>query len=314
MRLATALIALFSFSAIPLAVRADDFGPRRDIAQIRSDAQRLLAHRVRESGVDPKAVTISDVVVVKEQALLSWDSGKEHGVMGLERALDRWWDALDDQTPDPRGDCWIAVAAYPLPPSNIVAPPTPANLERFGLSGELVAASLRHNADTRIVQWAPRCKRRNTANVQSAVVYSEGAIVDPPREKMGGYDFRLTYGKSDVSYGTMFLPIYGRAPTQAEMLPNPAPPRGWGGATDVFYFDLSVNGSRPVTFAPGTKIDVWFPFVLDDSLSYRVSFVMDGQFSKSIHGTIFDNVLHFELPQFTIAPPNRLQAEVEGFW
>jgi hypothetical protein len=98
------------------------------------------------------------------------------------------------------------------------------------------------------------------------------------------------------------------------MLPNPAPPRGWGGPTDVFYFDLELNGTKPVSFQPGTKIDIWFPFVLDDSLSYRLSWVMDGQFSKSIHGTIFDNVLHFELPAFSIAPPNSLQAEVDGFW
>jgi hypothetical protein len=98
------------------------------------------------------------------------------------------------------------------------------------------------------------------------------------------------------------------------MLPNPAPPRGWGGATDIFYFDLAISGAKAVTFQPGTKVDIWFPFVLDDALSYRLSWVMDGQFSKSIHGAIFDNVLHFELPQFVIAPPNTLQAEVEGFW
>ncbi len=142
----------------------------------------------------------------------------------------------------------------------------------------------------------------------------QGFPVDfiPPRLSTAGYQITIHFSQNNAAKTATITQIYGRAPTQTEMLPNPAPPRGFGGPTDVFYFDLGT--SKPVAFASGTKVDIWFPFVLDDTLSYRLSYVMDNTFSQSIHGTIFDNVLHFELPAFTIVPPNTMQAEVEGFW
>ena len=313
MKVSKAATALFFvLAALPALVRADNFGPHRDLGQVQSDVRRLLAQRVRATGVDPKAIALSDVVVVKDQALLSWDSGKQHGVMGLVRYLDRWWDALDDVTRTSSGYCWRGVAAFPLTATDIAQPPSPQSLARAGLSADLVKVAASHNADVR--DWPAACRSdATTSDVRPSIISAAGAAAGLPRSVTAGYILLVSYSANDASTGTRFARIYGRAPTAGEILSNPAPPRGLGGASDVFYFDLEVSGTRPVTFTPGTKLDIWVPFVLDDTLSYRVSFVMDGQFSKSIHGTVFDNALHFELPQFGIAPPNTLQAEVEGF-
>lgn len=276
-----------------MLAHADDFGPRGDVGKVRSDARRLLAQRVRATGVDPKSTAISDVVVVKDQALLSWDSGRQHGVMGLVRYLDRWWDAFDAVR---MGDTWHPAATFPLPDGK--------------LSTELLAAASPHNPDVAGF-YADEDKPEN--NQSGVPVSAAGGTAQISRADTAGYDLLVAYSANNAPAGTRFARIYGRAPTAGEILPVPPPLPGFGGASDVFYFDLELSGAKPVMFEQGTKVDIWIPFVLDDSLSYRVSFVMDGQFSKSIHGTVFDNVLHFELPAFSISPPNVLQAEVEGF-
>ncbi len=73
-----------------------------------------------------------------------------------------------------------------------------------------------------------------------------------------------------------------------------------------------MGGGKPVAFTPGTTIDVWFPFVLDDELRYTLSFFSDDKPSGQIAGTIFDNTLHFVLPAFVMAPGKTLMAEIDG--
>src|SRR6185437_4776895 len=87
---------------------------------------------------------------------------------------------------------------------------------------------------------------------------------------------------------------------------------GWGYANAVCFFDLAIAGSNPVAFKPGTVIDVWFPFVLDDQLEYSVSFFSNDKGSGLIKGGVFDNTVHFVLPQFTLAPDKPLMAEIDG--
>jgi hypothetical protein len=311
---------------LPALARADDFGPRGDVNQVRSDARRLLAHRVRVSGADPAAVKITDVVVVKDQALLSWDSGKEHGLMGLVRYIDRWWDALDKVAASRRDPCWANTIAFPLSGHDIyTSPPDPATLTGDGLSPQLVAAAARNNADVR--NAPPAVIRQKSNSLVKPVceddiyeikpdlrVKTAGGTLHPERTTMNGYDLTFAYARNDAAQGVKFTQVYGRAPTPGEMLPNPPPPKEWGGSTDVFLFDLMLDASRPVTFAAGTKVDIWFPFVLDDSLKYRISYYAAKKVSPAINGTIYDNVLHFELPAFTMAPGDTLMADVEGWW
>jgi hypothetical protein len=287
-------------------------------ADIRSDAVRLLARRVRASGVDPKNVTVSGVVVRGNQALLSWDSGRKHGLMGLVTSGDRWWDALDMSL---AAGCWDAQSAYPLvsaghypasyTPADFRPPPTPETLLSYGLSKDLVSAAARANADVRTA--AGHCNAA-TYEVEPDVQIRPGGgtLHSPIRVFTSGYDITIGYSRNDASPDAKLAQLFARAPTQAEFAPNHPPAPGWGGPDAVCFFDIGVGGAKPVTFEPGTTVEVWFPFVLDDQLRYNLSFFSAGKPSGMIFGTLFDNTLHFVLPRFTIDPHDTLMAEIDG--
>lgn len=284
---------LLSLLLLPAMAIAGDFGPRRDVSQVRSDARRLLAHRVRLSGMDPAAVTISDVVVAGDQALLSWDSGKTQGIMGLVRYVNRWWDALDTST-----GVGCVTETYPLNEGNT-------------LTKALLDDAVANNPRVRSLGKMVPCR---DGGLNDPPLRTAGATLHAQPMETSGYDLWFGYARNDAAPGVRFTQIYGRAPTAGEMLPNPPPPRGWGGSTDIFLFDLAVGGSKPIAFQSGSTVDVWFPFVLDDSLRYRISYFAMGKVSPTIQGTVYDNVLHFQLPAFTMAPGDTLMADLEGWY
>lgn len=269
-------------------------------ADMRSDAARLLAHRVRQSGADPKNLTIAGIVVVRDRALLSWDSGRQHGVMGLMVSSDRWWDALDMTAGAPAA-CWETDAAYPL----VANAPYP---------GDAPASEVPPDAfpDDARLHPARRCAPSQAAASADLSLHAQGATLHPPRRFTSGYDFTLAYARNDAAADAKLAQIFARAPTHAEFAPSRPPAPGWGGPDAVCFFDVAVSGTKPVTFAPGTAIDIWFPFVLDDQLRYNLSFMSAGKPSGMIFGTIFDNTLHFVLPAFTLQPGAPLMAEIDG--
>ena len=110
------IAAIFFIVSTTQNILADDFGPRGEVREVRFVAQRLLTHSARESKVDPNNVRLSDVVVVKDGALLSWEIGPNHGIMGLIRQSNRWWDALDFQK---AVDGWVDVTAWPFEPGTL---------------------------------------------------------------------------------------------------------------------------------------------------------------------------------------------------
>jgi hypothetical protein len=315
MRFRISLAALVVLALLPQAAAADDFGPHGDIAQARSDAQRLLAHRVRESGADPAKIVISDVVVVQNQALLSWNSGRQHGLMGLVRYLDRWWDAYDNVTIIGT-PCWQTTETFPLTHNDTLGFEAGARqLVTDGFTANLIAAASAHNAQVRTADTARAGCSQDVYQVKRDVgVHDNGGELHPDRTQTQGYLFSLQFARNNAAPGVAFTRVYGRAPTAGEILANPPPPKEAGGSTDVFLFDLDINGKTPVQFQPGSKVDIWFPFVLDDELHYKISYFAMGQVSPEIDGTLFDNVLHFDLPAFGMAPGNSLMADVEGWW
>lgn len=287
-------------------------------ADIRSDAVRLLARRVRASGVDPKNITVSGVVVRGYQALLSWDSGKDHGLIGLATADDRWWDALDMVR---AGGCWSAQRSYPLAaPRNYPAGYTPADFEpapdsqtlrSYGLSSDLVSAAAGANDD--VHNATGHCNAATYETKPDVRIHPTGGTIHPPmRNFTSGYDITIAYSHNDAGPDATLGQLFARAPTQAEFAPNYQPAPGWGGPDAVCFFDIGLGGAKPVTFERGTAIDIWFPFVLDDRLRYNLSFFSAGKPSGMIFGTLFDNTLHFVLPQFTIDPRDALMAEIDG--
>lgn len=295
-------------------------------ADMRSDAVRLLAHRVRAEGDDPKDLAVSGVVVRGNQALLSWDSGKRHGVMGLVTSADRWWDALDmSRSLSPPG-CWQSDLAYPLAPALpwplpytppvSLPPPNSQTLASYGLSKELVAGAAAANSDVRTADAQTvraACDAEVYETKPDARIHPAGGTIHPPiRQFTGGYDVTISYGRNNAAADAKLSQLFARAPTQAEFAPNHAPAPGWGGPDAVCFFDIGISAAKPVTFERGTTIDIWFPFVLDDQLRYNLSFFSAGKPSGMIFATVFDNTLHFVLPPFTIDPHDALMGEIDG--
>lgn len=99
--------------------------------------------------------------------------------------------------------------------------------------------------------------------------------------------------------------LLGRAPTEAE---------SWvtRGGNSYFFFSGTVQADAPVHIDAGTTIDVWFPFELDRQLHYGITIAHAAKPIGPIDGTLKDNVLHFVLPAFDVAPGARLMGEIEG--
>ena len=318
----TALLAA-SFLAAAVAARADDFGPRGDVRDVRFAAGRLLAHSARNARGQLNAIAISDVVVVKNAALLSWQIGDRRGLMGLIRQYDRWWDALEVY--ELSAACWgPAVTAYPLPGAQWEQDglhPSPRLLRKFGLPDDVIAAASVHNNDVRnaaaepqpdaSVLAKPSCESEFYQIPKDQPVTSMGGSLQSDRADTSGYEIVLHYTANDAA-GAVFHEPYARAPTAAEIIPNPAGYHFTSNA--VMYFDLTIDAPKPVTFAPGTTIDIWFPFVLDDSLRYDLTIGFADRSIGPIYAKPFDNVLHYTLPGFTVTPGRTLMAEIDGNW
>jgi len=301
------LLAIFT-ALLAQAARAD----------VRSDAVRLLAQRVRQSGVDPKNIAISGVTVSGNQALLSWDSGKQHGVMGLVLSADRWWDALDMTR---YYGCWYTERSYPLTPAapypdvywaeDYEPPPSPEQLHEWGFSKPLTADAATNNLDVRNAK--NHCNAAIYPIKPDVRIHPKGGMIHPPaRNFTSGYDITIAYAANDAAADAKLTQLFARAPTPAEFAPSHAPAPGFGGPDAVCFFDLQIAGSKPVTFARGTAVDIWFPFVLDDQLRYNLTFFSADKPSGMIFGTIFDNTLHFVLPQFVLVPDKPLMAEIDA--
>ena len=292
--------------------------------ELRFVAQRLLAHQARIAKIDPSVIQISGIVAVNDAALLSWDIGPSHGLMALIRQYGRWWDALEIYRP--RINCWTgATASYPLPGGfwQDAGDPSPTSLLRYGLPDGLVSAAATHNDD--VLAAAPRSVPAFPARgvfVRPGHCFTEyyrpnkSQTIEPAslvsfRSDTAGYAIELHYPPND-SHGAAFDIPYARSPTQAEIIPYPTTLHFL--STSVCYFDLTIEGTKPVTFAPGTTIDIWFPFVLDDALSYDLTIGFAREPIGPIYAKPFDNVLHYKLPSFTAMPGQTLMAEIDGNW
>lgn len=278
-----ALAALLVLAALLRSVAESHAAPG-----IESDARRLLSRAVRASGVDPSRIVFSHVAATGEVAAVSWDAGTEQGVLGMLRRDDRWWDALDVR---PGAQCWSVQTAYPLESAGDRA----ALLRTAGLAN------------------ASMCDADAPPPLSSMPIRQTGGVIhQPARTLTSGYDFTLHYAPNDAGGQTSLTRLYVRPPTQAEFAPAVAPAAGWGASNAVCFFEIEIDGPKPVTFEPGTVLDVWFPFVLDDQLRYDVNYVSGTHASDMIGGSIFDNTLHFVLPGFTLHPGDALMGEIDG--
>lgn len=327
------LCAALVLAAVPLAARGGDFGPPRDVGAVRADARILLTHRAREANGSLDPIAIHDVVVAGDEALLSWRAGSQRGLMGLIRRGNRWWDAFEGASlpGEMAGGCLDATITYPLKPNRFPtglgqAADSRSLREEDGLSARLVEAASVHNADVRAVDARLTAQPSKTGSLSRSIcdfhdvlqgdpfaLLPVGGSLSPARQSMSGYALTLRYAKNDAAPDTEFLPPYGRPPTAGEFLPYPTPPLAQG-PSSLFIFELGVQGARPVTFAAGSTLQVWFPFALDEAIRYDLSIYFAGSPIGPIFARPFDNTLTFRLPAFTLSPSRRAHAEISGDW
>ncbi len=150
------------------------------------------------------------------------------------------------------------------------------------------------------------------ADAPRPAILRTGGIESRPRSALEGYDISIQYAPNTSGGRAYFSQLYARAPTHAEIIPYPTTLRFI--STSVLYFDLTIDGPKPVTFAPGTTFDIWFPFVLDDTLSYDLTIGFANEPIGPLYAKPFDNVLHYKLPGFTALPGQTLMAEIDGNW
>jgi hypothetical protein len=326
MKCSRAAIALFFFLWLVHSIAcADDFGPKHEVGTLRADAHVLLAHRARLAKVDPNAAVISDVIIAGDQAVLSWDVGKQHGLMGLVRQNHRWWDALD-KTPIPQTQCWSTLSAYPLKSTILDGfAPSTTDLQGYSFAEELLNAAESHNVDVRRFSayagappksGEPRlvlpagCALDVYFVPPDLTIRPAGGLENPTRTDTNGYDLSLAYAANDAPPASKFSQFYARAPTAAEFLPYPTPYRVVADA--VMFFDITIDATKLVSFGKGTTLEVWFPFALDDKLRYSMSIGGALDPITPVVGSVYDNVVHFTLPAFTVIPKQPLMGEIDG--
>ena len=203
---------------------------------------------------------------------------------------------------------------------------TASLLKSYGFSDDLLEAAIQHNANvsaarpiipqnkyTKKYTFEPTAKLEPVcpSNPCGTHIQLPGGTVTAWGSQTGGYAFSMTYASNDASEKATFSQVYGRAPTQAEFLPYPTP-SGFYSSDAVFFFDLTIDAPNSVTFAKASRIFVWFPFVLDDTLRYNLSIGFADKPIGPIFAKVFDNTLEFELPAFTVTPGKQLMAEIDG--
>jgi len=107
-RIALATLAAVLFLAT--AARADDFGPKRGIREVREAVPVLMAALVRSMRV-PFPIDVDSVVVANDGAVATWHAGSFGGLTILDYRLARWWLRETHILPlcdDDRGDLRIA--------------------------------------------------------------------------------------------------------------------------------------------------------------------------------------------------------------
>lgn len=221
-----------------------------------------------------RSAIVDAVRVSGAGALAQWHAGADSQTAYLSRRFDRWW-LVDSSL-----QCGIGNVPADLLPS----PPPQAQPAGQGL---LVKAG------------APTCDPYWINDLR----FLSGAEQMPT--SMGGYLARFVFASNDAPEGALLAGVQGRAPTEAE---------SWmtDGGNSYFFFSGTVQSSAPIQVAAGTTIDVWFPFVLDTSLHYALTIAHADKPIGPIDGTLKDNVVHFVLPAFALAPGAELHGEVEG--
>ena len=93
-------------------------------------------------------------------------------------------------------------------------------------------------------------------------------------------------------------------------MPFPTP---WNfSANSVIFSEITIESPKPVSFAAGGKLTIWFPFVLDDTLRYNMTIAYTDPMVGPLYAKPFDNTLQYTLPAFSAQPVKILKLEIDA--
>jgi hypothetical protein len=269
--------------------RADDRGPAGTVAAIRRDIPLLLASQL---GPDRSKLVVDWIVADKGEAVAAWHAAGDRGVVVLHFRSGRWWwRAAAVTTPDASG-YWTPMRAPGEEVGSCFAdspgPPSAHDLVVAGFITESLAADL----SNRLRAAAPR-----------PFVYHECLPNAHYYEDTGvSYDARL--------FDKELLPV---RPVLTGRVPEDWRRRGARGAKVYYVFDLSGSESMPLLFrTDSATFGIWFPYVLPLQTRFTLSLRGVNPEVRAIPGNLKDNLLHFDLPAFTLPPGSVARGEIDG--
>jgi len=80
----------------------------------------------------------------------------------------------------------------------------------------------------------------------------------------------------------------------------------------LYYMFLRRDALETIAFPAGSKIDVWFPYVLDPLRRYSLNVAFVAPEIGGLTGSLHNNTLHFELPAFALAPGRVAVAQIDA--
>jgi hypothetical protein len=300
------VLAAFSFSLLALiatasSARADDYGPHRDIRAIRGAAPVLLAAFIHYEGIRPSNVTIWNVVVNGDQAIVEWSAGPELGLLSIRRYAGRWrLIGLQTAGMDDIPRVW----SHQLPWGGGCAP---------GISLDARADVL-----PRVLNVSASTAALGRDHIGIVREESDLARVDhagnngAPAFEMTLPDCRFPRWPRATQHSSMgyhiVLTLYPGSVPMARFTGDPVSaletPRS--GVIYQVLFALSGHTTKQIH---GT-LTLWAPVVLNPARRYHlVLHPYDGS-ALSIAGSLADNTLHFNLPAFVAKPGMAVSGEI----
>lgn len=278
--------------------QAKDSGPGRDVRQVRGAAQTLI----------PNA-NIANVVVDHStgRALVQWSRADgTRGIDGFAYVYDRWWNLLHLHT---AGRRWCGSGSPPFS-NGILSLNQPIGI------GDLIDAGVPRTLAAEAVVDFDGFNNRSVQFAQGIRNLSFPECANAAPETTPGPALRPSPADSDGYAVSILMPPGSQALAPAKIIARrPNSVENWTyypGGNAYVYFNLVTDAGTPVDVPAGTTVDIWCPFVLDTNKTYSLTLAKAAESVGPINGKLRGNILHFELPAFTIPAHTTLAGEVDG--
>ena len=284
-----------------------DRGPGAAIAAIRHDLPLLLAAPLEDTRVRP---TIDWVVADNKETVAMWYAGKDRGVVALRLRSRQWWWRGAAATEGTFGWTEMQIPGNEVTScgSTFPGPPSAHDLLVKGFIDKALADELSH-------------RLQPTTIPKSFVKLS---LCDPDQSYVESWrdSYAATFFYKEPYYYEWWFRLSGGTPADSQKAAA-------SGAQAYYSFALSAEPkprsfyqvAQPVkptplpsavTFARGATFAVWFPYVLSKDRYYTLDLKGGASRIFSLSGRLKNNVLHFDLPQFTWQLRHAAYGEIDG--